>query len=386
MLVIVLLSLIIWLGLIFFHHGFWRCDQLLPDVAEGQSQAPDVVAIVPARNEAETIEACAQSILSQDYSGSLHLIIVNDNSEDETEALARAAIEASERTGEVMNGAALQKGWSGKLWALSQGVAKAGDKAPYLWFSDADIEHGPQVLAKLVAHAERGERGLVSLMVGLRAKTFFEKLVVPAFVFFFQKLYPFPAVNNPASRFGGAAGGCVLLKRQALEDIGGIAAIKDRLIDDCALGAAVKRAGYPIWLGHGRESYSLRGYDDFSSLSQMVTRTAFAQLGYSNVLLLGTVIGMTLIYLVPPLMVFTGLFLGLESVALIAALAWFLMMFAYRPTVKLYDLSGLWAIFLPFTAVLFEFFTLKSAWAHWRGGHTGWKGRDYASSGDKLEL
>lgn len=386
MLILALLSLAIWVGLIFFHHGFWRCDQLLPAGTQLGEDAPDVVAIVPARNEAETIQACARSILSQDYPGSIHLIIVNDNSEDETAQLAKAVIDASPRSGEVIQGQALKEGWSGKLWALSQGVAKADDAAPYLWFSDADIEHGPQVLSGLITHAERGERGLVSLMVRLRAQTFFEKLVVPAFIFFFQKLYPFPAVNKPQSRFGGAAGGCVLIKRQALEQIGGIAAIKDRLIDDCALGIAVKRAGYPIWLGHGRESVSLRGYDDFSSLSQMVTRTAFAQLGYNNVLLLGTIFGMALIYLAPPVFLLVGLLSTSWALTAVSALAWALMGLAYRPSLKLYDLPALWALFLPFTAALFEYFTLKSAWVHWRGGHTGWKGRDYASSGDKLEI
>jgi hopene-associated glycosyltransferase HpnB len=280
----------------------------------------------------------------------------------------------------------LEPGWSGKLWALNQGVAKAGAVAPYLWFSDADIEHGPDVLARLVEKAEQEDRGLVSLMVRLRAKTWLEKLVVPAFVFFFQKLYPFPAINNPSSRFAGAAGGCVLLKHKALQDIGGIAAIKDRLIDDCALGIAVKRAGHSIWLGHGEDSFSLRGYDDFASLSQMVTRTAFAQLGYSNILLALTVLGMAVIYLAPPFALLWALWVKAYGLAILSSAAWFLMTIAYMPTVRLYKLSPLWAIFLPITAALFEFFTLKSAFVHWQGGHTGWKGRDYASSGDKLEI
>lgn len=385
MLAVISLSLALWVGLIVFHNRFWLCDQLLPAL-KGGTATPDVIAIVPARNEAETIARCATSILSQNYRGAIHLIVVNDSSSDETAELARAAIAKAPHTGEVLDAKPLEPGWSGKLWALSQGIEKAGEKAPYLWFSDADIEHGPDVLARLVEKAEHEERGLVSLMVRLRAKTWLEKLVVPAFVFFFQKLYPFPAINNPGSRFAGAAGGCVLLKSKALEDIGGIAAIKDRLIDDCALGIAVKRAGYSIWLGHGEDSFSLRGYDDFSSLSQMVTRTAFAQLGYNNMLLALTILGMAVIYLAPPLSLVLGLCLKAYFVAILGATAWGLMTLAYWPTVRLYGLSPLWAIFLPITAALFEFFTLKSAFAHWRGGHTGWKGRDYASSGDKLEI
>lgn len=375
-------SLVIWLGLIFAHHRFWLCDQKLPRSAVSRSVQPKVTAIIPARNEAETIKACAASILSQNYGGDLRLIIVNDNSDDETAALAGEAVAQGARTGIVLNAPALQSGWSGKLWALSCGIDHAGDESDYYWFSDADIVHGPDVLFDLISKAEGEKRGLVSLMVKLRTKSFFEKLIVPAFIFFFQKLYPFPAVNNKKSSIGGAAGGCVLIKRHALTDIGGLHAIKDRLIDDCALGRAVKDAGYPIWLGHGEDSFSLRGYNDFSSLSQMVTRTAFAQLGYSSLLLLGTILGMFLTYVVPPLSVA----LGSVWVGVLGLLSWALMCIAYWPTLRLYDLPFIWAIFLPLTALIFEWFTLKSAIAHWRGGHTGWKGRGYASSSDKLNL
>lgn len=382
MIYLALLSLAIWIGLVFFHKGFWRADQFLPAKSELAS-APDVTAVIPARNEAESIADCVRAILNQNYPGKLHVIVVNDNSEDETASLA---LEALGGRGEVINAPALRAGWSGKLWALSKGVEAAGGAPKYLWFSDADIVHGPDVLSRLIFKAEGEGRALVSLMVRLRAKTWLEKLVVPAFVFFFQKLYPFPAVNNPKSRYAGAAGGCVLIERQALEDIGGIAAIKDRLIDDCALGIAVKSSGRSIWLGHGLESYSLRGYDTYDGLAKMITRTAFAQLGYSVPLLILTLFGMGLIYALPPLAVVTGALLRDWAVLAIGLSAWMLMILAYRPSLRLYGQSILWGLLLPFTALLFEWLTFRSALAHWKGGHTGWKGRDYATSGDKFTL
>ncbi len=259
--------------------------------------------MVPARDEADTIGECLKSLVEQDYPGKFRIVIVDDSSRDGTGDVARGVATEAARSITIVSGAPLEPGWTGKLWALNQGIRAAlNDGEPeFLWFTDADIAHGSGTLRALVAKAETDNRDLVSLMVRLHCSTVWEKLLVPAFVFFFQKLYPFAAINDPARKTAGAAGGCLLVRRSSLAAAGGIEAIRGRLIDDCALAEVVQTAGGRLWLGLADDSHSLRPYTRLGDVWDMVARTAFTQLDYSWMKLAGTVVGMVLIYLLPPL-------------------------------------------------------------------------------------
>jgi hopene-associated glycosyltransferase HpnB len=378
--VIAALSLAAWLYLLFAHHGFWCASEKLPPVAATPDLAawPSVAVIIPARDEAETIAQTLESLIAQDYAGTLSIVVVDDNSEDGTGALAR---ETAQRQGAhdritVVSGTALPAGWSGKLWAIEQGVRVAG--APdFMLLTDADTVHAPETLRRLIAKAEGERRDLVSLMVQLASVTFWERLLVPAFIFFFQMLYPFPAVNSQRSAIAGAAGACILVRRTALERIGGVAAIRSALIDDCALAGAVKRSGGAIWLGLADRSFSLRRYRSLREFWRMVARTAFTQLRYSSLLLLLTVLGLTLVYLAPPLTLLVGAFAGDWSAALLGAAAWTLMCIAFIPTLALYRLPAELAFALPLIAALYLLMTLDSALQHFLGKGGRWKGRVY---------
>jgi len=283
----------------------------------------------------------------------------------------------------VIDGQPLPAGWTGKLWAVSQGIDAAAEIAPearYLLLTDADIEHDPDSLRPLVAKAEANSLHLVSLMAKLRCKSRWEQLLIPAFVFFFQKLYPFPRVNNPRSGMAAAAGGCMLLRRDTLAAAGGIAAIRDRVIDDCALAALIKPLG-PIWLGLTDRVHSLRAYPRLDDVWNMVARTAFVQLRHSALLLLGTVVGMALLYLVPPLAGIGGLLAGERLIGNLGLAAWLLMTVAFGPTLKLYRLSMMEGFTLPYAALLYTLMTIDSARRHWRGEGGGWKGRTYPEHG-----
>ncbi|MFQ5954105.1 MAG: glycosyltransferase, partial [Kiloniellales bacterium] len=303
-----LLAAAVWFYLLAFHGRFWRADQRLdhPDRAADAAPArwPSVVAVVPARNEAEALDRSLASLLAQKYPGSFSVILVDDHSEDDTAEVARLVTRragASDRL-MVVRADSLPRHWTGKLWAMENGVRRAAQAAPgaeYLLFTDADIEHDPGVLEALVRKAESGGLDLVSLMALLRCRGPWEWLLLPAFVLFFQKLYPFPWVNDPKRRTAGAAGGCMLVRRGALERAGGLAAIRGEIIDDCALARMIKRQG-PIWLGLTRSVRSVRPYGGLSGVWRMVARTAYAQLGYAPLPLLGAVLGMSLVYLVPP--------------------------------------------------------------------------------------
>lgn len=367
--VLVGLSLAMWLGLLGFRGGFWRADQRLGCGPPGPVIWPSVSAIVPARDEAATIGRAVASLLAQDYPGQLRLVVVDDASTDGTADAARAT--GDERL-LVVAAAALRPGWTGKMNAVAAGVAAAGEGPRYLLLTDADIEHGPGHLKRLVAKAEAEHLDLVSLMVMLRADSGWERLLIPAFVFFFQKLYPFARVNNPARPEAAAAGGCLLVRRLALAEAGGIEAIKGQIIDDCALARLLKARG-PIWLGLSTGSRSLRAYDALGDIWNMVARTAFVQLRRSPWLLAGTLLGMALLYLAPPLAV--GLGDGLA--AGLGAAAWAAMAVAYWPTLRLYGLSPAWAAALPLAGVLYGLMTLSSAMRHWSGRGAGWKGRHY---------
>ena len=385
--VLATLSLVAWAYLIFFRGGFWRSDQRL-DRPSDQSERwpperwPAVVAVVPARNEAPVIGQALRALLTQDYPGEFSVVVVDDGSDDGTAGAARAAAAATGRSDRlaVIEGKPLEAGWTGKMWALAQGIerveADPGD-ARYLLLTDADIEHGPGAVRDLVAKAEAEALDLVSLMALLRCEARWEKLLIPAFVFFFQKLYPFPWVNDPKCKIAGAAGGCVLLRRAVLARAGGIGAIAGALIDDCALARAIKRQG-PIWLGLTRSTRSIRPYAGLSDIWSMVARSAYTQLRHSVLLLAATVVGMFVIYIGPPLAVFVD---DTATAALgVAALA--LMVTAYAPTLRLYR-QPLWtAALLPLSAFLYTLMTVDSALRHWRGEGGNWKGRSYAAPTD----
>lgn len=373
-------SALAWAALILGRHGFWRADQRLGTPA-APAVWPDVACIIPARNEAATIGDTVRSVLGQDYPGRLRLIVVDDGSTDHTADIAGAAVReagAQERA-EILAAPPLAPNWSGKLWALQAGIAQAAAAAPeFYWFTDADIVHGPQVLHRLVAKAETDGRDLVSLMVRLHCERFWERLLVPAFVFFFQMLYPFAAVNDPASKIAGAAGGCVLLRRSVYEASGGIAAMRDALIDDCTLAARVQAVGGRLWLGLAEDSRSLRATDGLASLWRMVKRTAFVQLDYSAWRLLGTVLGLALTFLAPPVVAALGLVIAAWPAAVLSLAIWIAMALAYRPTLAEYGRPVAAGLILPFVALLYTAMTVHAAIDHWRGRGSGWKGRAYA--------
>lgn len=390
-----LISLGIWVGLLLMWGQFWRCDQRLDDPivspAQTETPLPAICAVIPARNEADMLPSTLRSLLAQTYPGPFQIVLVDDHSTDGTTDVARktaAALGQSDRL-TVLPAEPLPPGWTGKLWAMEQGTRLAQTLSPapaYLLLTDADIQHDPGNLWQLVAKAQQDQLDLVSLMVRLRCQSSWEKLLIPAFVFFFQKLYPFPLVNRPDSPMAAAAGGCMLIRQVTLAKIGGVAAVRQALIDDCALAQAVKgqdRKGR-IWLGLTQSTRSLRPYDTLDTIWDMVTRTAYTQLNYSPLLLMGTLIGMTLVYLVPPIAAITGLLTGNWLIALIGFVTWLLMGLAYLPTIRLYQLSPLWAFSLPAIAVLYTLMTLDSAMRHWRGQGGGWKGRTYdISTGSK---
>jgi hopene-associated glycosyltransferase HpnB len=331
-----------------------------------------VTAVVPARNEADVIVRSVSSLVGQDYPGPFRVVLVDDNSDDGTGAAAAAGDRADRLT--VLTGRPLAKGWTGKLWAVSQGVEAASADAPaYLWLTDADIAHEPQTLRRLVARAEAGRLALVSLMARLQTGTWPERLLIPAFVFFFDMLFPFGWVNDSRKRVAAAAGGCMLVRREALEAAGGIASIRAEIIDDCALGARLKTIG-PIWLGLTRTSVSLRPYRTLGEIARMVSRSAYAQLRYSPWLLAGTVAGMTLTCLAGPILALAGH--GLEC--WLGAATWVLMAAAFQPMLHYYRLSPLWGLALPLIGALYTLFTLQSAVQVWRGQGGMWKGRSQA--------
>jgi hopene-associated glycosyltransferase HpnB len=375
MLFAALAPLAAWLVLALARHGFWRTQERDDrDPPTPPETWPSVVAVVPARDEAATIVACLKSLLAQDYPGEFRVVLVDDQSSDATAALA---LSLNDSRLSVLCGADHPPGWTGKLYALSQGIGAAGAYAAagrpaYLWLTDADIAHAPDTLKSLAARAEAGGLVLTSLMAKLNCTSFAEKLLIPPFVFFFAMLYPFSAVNDPASRTAAAAGGCMLIRREALERAGGVAAIAGEIIDDCAMGRLLKGQG-PIWLGLSERAVSLRPYPKMADIRAMVARSAYAQLRFSPVLLAGTLIGLMLLYLLPAVDLACG---GLA--ALTGALSWGLMCLLVQPMLHFYRRSPFWGLLLPLVGVLYGAFTLDSAVQHWRGRGGMWKGRAQA--------
>ncbi len=371
-------TLAVWLYLLSARGGYWR-ERIAAPVAE-LAVWPEIVAVVPARDEAASIPAVVCSLLAQDYPGRFRLVVVDDHSEDGTAALAR---DAAERLGagdrlSVVPARALPDGWTGKLWAVAEGLAHAEammGTAPYALLTDADVVHAPTNLKELVARAERGRLDLVSLMVRLNCRTLAERALIPAFVYFFQMLYPFGWVNNGDRRTAAAAGGCMLVRRSALQRIGGIARIRGALIDDCALAEAIKDEG-DVWLGLADRTLSLRVYPRFGDIERMVARSAYTQLRRSPALLALAVGGMALVFLAPPLLAFIGAVMADGApLSLMGMAAWVMMAGSFAPTLRYYGVSLLWAPMLPAIALFYLGATLHSAYQYRLGRGGEWKGR-----------
>jgi hopene-associated glycosyltransferase HpnB len=369
------LAAAIWLYLVFARGGFWLCSERDGGEPESLPSWPSVTVVIPARNEADGIAGTIDSLLRQDYAGAFTVILVDDDSNDGTADIARqrvAGLDASRRM-QIIDGQPLPRGWTGKLWAVKQGVeaAQSATHPPdYILLSDADIVYAPDVLASLVARAVSNKLVLTSLMVKLQCESLAERSLVPAFIFFFQMLYPFPWVNRPAATTAAAAGGCMLVRSDALKAAGGIDAIRNALIDDCSLAKLLKARG-AIWLGLTERVHSTRAYPDVDDIRRMVSRSAYAQLRYSPLLLAGTVVGMALTYLAPP---FLALFAS-GPARWFGLLAWALMAVAFLPTLRLYGRSPLWGLALPAIALCYMLFTLDSALQFARGKGGLWKGR-----------
>jgi hopene-associated glycosyltransferase HpnB len=369
----------VWLYLLLSRGGFWLSRVRDEGEFSDPSNWPSVVAIVPARDEAAVIGRTIGSLAAQNYAGDFSILLVDDQSQDDTAERALAAVERSQsaRSLRVIHGRALAPGWTGKLYALQQGIeaAEAGGAEPvYVWLTDADIVYHPQALKSLVHRAEADGLALTSLMVKLRCQSWAERALIPAFIFFFQMLYPFAWVGRKGSGVAAAAGGCMLVRRKALAAAGGFAAIRDALIDDCALAAKLKAVG-PIWLGLTSRASSIRPYDHFGDIRRMVARSAYAQLHYSAIALAGTVVGMLFVYVLPPL---AALFAqGPEK--WVGMAIWAMMAILFAPTLVFYGLSPLWGALLPIVALIYVAFTLDSAWQHVRGRGGMWKGRIQAA-------
>jgi len=367
------LACAIWLYLLVGRGGFWLARERERGELPPPAAWPKVAIVVPARDEAEGIGASMASLVRQDYPGDWSIVLIDDGSSDGTAAIARqAAVDcgAAARL-EVIAGKPLPAGWTGKLWAVKQGIEGAQARMPaYLLLTDADIVYAPDVLTRLVARAERGGLVLTSLMVMLRCESLAERALVPAFIFFFQMLYPFAWINDRKRRTAGAAGGSMLVRAQALRRAGGIEAIRNALIDDCALAAVLKAQG-PIWLGLTERVHSIRRYGGFADIRGMVARSAYAQLRCSPLLLLGTIAGMGVTYFAPPLLAVLGEWLA----GALGLAAWLAMAIAFQPTLRLYRASPLWGLALPAIAFCYTLFTLDSALQFARGRGGLWKGR-----------
>ena len=373
-----------WVYLVAAHGGYWRTSQRLPRVSGEPDAWPDVVAVVPARNEAAMLPVTLPALLGQDYPGVLAVIVVDDGSSDGTGKVAAGIAATAGRPLRVISGTPPPDGerWAGKVWAMAQGLRAAGP-SDYVVFTDADIAwEAPDTLRRLVAAAEGDDRDLVSQMALLRTATGWERVVVPAFVYFFAQLYPFRRVNVPGSRTAAAAGGCMLVRRGALDKAGGLAPIRGALIDDVALGRLIKGQRGRTWLGLSRQVVSVRPYPGLASLWQMVARSAYTQLRYSPAVLAGTLTGLLFLYALPPAGAITGLVAvlaggdGTAALALGAGLAgWALMSLSYLPMLRLYRLSPLRAPGLPLIALLYAAMTADSARRHYAGRGAEWRGR-----------
>jgi len=367
--IVSVLSFAAWLYLAGLHGRFWRSTPALPHRAP--SGRAGVAVVVPARNEAANICRSLESLFAQDYPGELSIVLVDDDSTDGTSQIA-ASLAAGRRL-TILRGEPLPMGWTGKMWAVHQGLAHPGvTAADYVLLTDADVVHAPDHLSSLVAKAQSGALDLVSEMVRLHCTTAAERALIPAFVFFFQMLYPFAWVADPARRTAGAAGGTMLLSRTILDRIGGVFRIRNQLIDDCALAREIKSAGGRIWLGHTQRAASTR-VCSWRGAGNMIARTAYAQLLYSPLLLLSCIAAMIAIYVAPPLLALFAC--GLAQA--LGILSWLIMALAFQPTLRLYRRSPLWGLALPLIALFYLCATVASALRHYAGRGGAWKSRVY---------
>jgi hopene-associated glycosyltransferase HpnB len=369
-----ILTLLIWGYLLLGRGDFWRIQHAaLPSPA---NETPARIAvIIPARNEADVVGRTITSLLRQTGKNSIHIFLVDDGSTDGTAQAAREAAVAARYPDRltVIQSRPLAPGWSGKLWAIEQGIDLARETVPdFFLLTDADIEHAPDSLSTLLSIARSGPVDLASFMVKLHCETPAEKLLIPAFVYFFFKLYPPAWITNPHRSTAGAAGGCILIRPLILEQAGGIAAIRHAVIDDCALAARVKRNGGRLWLGASATTRSTRSYGGFSEIGRMISRSAFNQLHHSILLLVFSMIGMAITYLLPPAL---AIFSHHAAPAALGFVAWLLMALSYVPVLRLYRLSPLWVLALPLAAVFYVGATFHSAWKYWTGRGGEWKGR-----------
>ena len=380
MLYLALLPVLIWLYLMLGRAGFWVVGRLLSTDLTAPGAAARVVAVIPARDEAAVVGLAVQSLLAQQFSGQLHVIVVDDASTDGTADVVRAAAVqagATERV-TVIRGSGPEPGWSGKVCAMARGVAAAGSLQPdFLLFTDADIHHEPDNVARLVANARRLQSDLLSSMVQLSVGNGAERWLIPAFVFFFLKLYPPAWIARSGAATAGAAGGCMLVRPEALARCGGLAAIRSEIIDDCSLARAIKGAGGRVCLGLTRRARSVRPYGSLAEIGRMISRTAFNQLRHSWLLLAGTLLGLLVTYLLPPLLLVSGSLPGVLG----GACAWALMSLCYAPIVRFYGLNPLWALTLPAAAAFYAGATVYSAWQYQVGRGGQWKGRAQDSHG-----
>lgn len=364
------LSLFVWVALLVARGGFWRVSDSASDPKLSCTSRARVAVVVPARNEEEVVGKAIRSLLEQDYAGPLHILLVDDHSVDDTVRVTREAAADTEERLTIVSATLLPTGWTGKMWALFQGVEKAAEFTPdYFLFTDADIVHAPDSVTSLVARAQAGNLSMVSMMVRLHCSSLAERMLIPAFVFFFFMLYPPQWVSNPRRKTAAAAGGDILVGREALARIGGIAAIRNELIDDCALARRIKENG-SLWLGLTEDTRSIRGYGTFGSVGRMISRNAFYQLRHSVWLLIATVVGLAITFLVPPVLVFFG-----GWAALCGGAAWLLMSIAFSPTLRFFSLSRLWGPLLPLAALFYTGATIHSAVRYWLGLGGEWKGR-----------
>jgi len=366
----------IWIYLLFGRGWFWLCRPLDDGAPEALPAWPSVTAVVPARNEADCIAESIGSLARQDYPGKFSIVLVDDDSDDGTAAMATAAA-AEFPAFELIRSRGMAPGWTGKLWALRQGIEAARAASPppdYVLLTDADIVHSPDSVRSLVTRAERSGTVLTSLMAKLRCESFAERSHVPAFVYFFDMLYPFSWVNDRNRATAGAAGGCMLVKSDALVRAGSIESIRGALIDDCAMARQMKKVG-PIWLGLTERVRSIRNYD-WADVKRMIARSAYAQLNYSPLLLAAVTFGLALTFLAAPLLAVFGD--GLTRVLGVAT--WVLMAITFQPMLRFYRVSPLWGLALPAIAAAYMIYTLESAYRYWRGQGGIWKGRVQANA------
>ena len=366
------LSLAAWVYLLFAHGSFWRISKSQP--ALPITNRPTIAVVIPARNEADVIARAITSLLHQQIDANLHIILVDDASTDSTAEIAHQAAVSANMSDflTILNGQPLPTGWSGKVWAQHQGISKALELNPdYLLLTDADIEHAPSNLANLVALAENNRTDLTSFMAKLHCEFWFERWLIPAFVFFFFMLYPPAWIRDRRRATAGAAGGCMLIRPAALASAGSIESIRSEIIDDCALARAIKQTGGNLWLGPTETARSIRPYESVAEIGGMISRSAFNQLGHSTLLLIGTIFGLAILYLLPIALLFSRstLAISLAAATLIA------MLIAYAPMVRFYRLNPLWTLTLPAAALFYIGATIHSAIRYWSGRGGMWKGR-----------